>query len=97
MYTTFNLRRMSVAEAQLQKFQLIEWLVQLEDEAIIERLKQVKEESEKTSSIIGYRAVTGEPVYAEEAEQEFEQILEEVKQGDYITIEDLIKEKSSEW
>ncbi|MEN0003402.1 MAG: hypothetical protein AAF798_04640 [Bacteroidota bacterium] len=88
---------MSVVEAQARKLQLIEWLAQLEDIAVIEKLQQVKEENENQSSIIGYRVVTGEPVYAHEAEQEFKQILDEVKQGDYITIDELIKERSAEW
>ena len=47
--------------------------------------------------ILGYRVDTGEPIHANQAEKEFEQILDEVKQGDYITIEDLIKKKSASW
>lgn len=47
--------------------------------------------------ILGYRVDTGEPVHAGQAEEEFDQILKEVEKGDYITIEDLIKEKSASW
>ena len=44
-----------------------------------------------------YRVDTGEPVHTSQPEEEFDQIVQEVKRGDYITIEDLIKQKSSKW
>ncbi len=52
---------------------------------------------QKEDPILGYRVDTGQAVHASQAEDEFENILEEVRQGDYMTIEDLIKDKSASW
>ncbi len=40
---------------------------------------------EQQGEVVGYRIETGEPVYADELDT----ILEEVEQGDFITLEDL--------
>ena len=53
--------------------------------------------NEERDPILGYRAAGGEPVHASQVEEEFEQIVRDVKQGNYITIEELIKQKSSSW
>jgi len=44
---------------------------------------------EQQDKVVGYRIATGEPVYASEAADELDAILEEVEQGDYITLEAL--------
>ena len=44
---------------------------------------------EEQDKIVGYRIETGEPVYANALGDEFDSILDEVEQGDFITLETL--------
>jgi hypothetical protein len=47
--------------------------------------------------VIGYRVSSGEPILAEEADDEFEAIVTSVKKGNYTSVDDLIAQKSERW
>lgn len=93
MYAT-NAEIMSTIEMREELHRLVDQV----DETFLKALHALLAAyAEEHDPILGYRVDTGEPVRASQAEEEFEQIVQEVKQGDYITIEDLIKQKSSKW
>jgi hypothetical protein len=47
--------------------------------------------------VIGYSVVTNEPILASEADDTFEAIVDDVKKGNYIDVDDLIAERSAQW
>lgn len=66
--------------------------------AVSEALEEAKPESEiGTEEVIGYRIGTNEPILADEANDIFEAIVEDVKSGNYVEIDELIKKKSARW
>lgn len=88
----------------VMKEQLIE-RIQQGDEQLIRVLFAVSEALEKEESqadmaddeIIGYRVDTGQALRAEEADEAFEAIVEDVKKGQGTEIDDLIKKRSARW
>ncbi len=55
------------------------------------------QEEALADEVIGYSVVTNEPILASEADDTFEAIVEDVKQGNYVDVDDLIAEKSAQW
>ncbi len=47
--------------------------------------------------IIGYQVGSNKPILAGEADNIFEAIVDDVKQGNFIEIDDLIAKKSAKW
>lgn len=50
-----------------------------------------------TEEVIGYNIKTNEPILASEADDAFEAIVEDVKKGNYVDVDDLIAEKFAKW
>lgn len=59
--------------------------------------KQRAAEAESGDEIIGYKVGTNEPVLASEADHVFEEIVADVKQGNYVDVDDLIAQRSARW
>jgi hypothetical protein len=49
------------------------------------------------NEVIGYSVTTNEPILASEADDTFEGIVDDVKGGNYVDVDDLIAEKSAQW
>ena len=47
--------------------------------------------------VIGYRVDSGEPLLASDADDVFEAIVEDVKNGNYTEVDDLIAQRSARW
>ena len=47
--------------------------------------------------VIGYSITTNEPILASEADDTFEAIIDDVKKGNYVDVDDLIAERSKQW
>jgi len=61
-------------------------------------LKTLDQENQNTEDeVIGHSVVTNEPILASEADETFEAIVEDVKQGNYVDIDDLVAERSKQW
>ena len=59
--------------------------------------KQRGAQAENGDGIIGYQVGTNEPILASEADEVFEGIVEDVKQGNYVEVDDLIAQRSTRW
>lgn len=59
---------------------------------VAKRKAQVEAAEEE---IIGYRVGTNEPLLASEADDVFEAIVRDVKQGNYVEVDDLIAQRSA--
>lgn len=57
---------------------------------------EVQEEA-VNEEVIGYNVVTKEPILASEADDAFEAIVEEVKAGNFVDVEELIADRSKQW
>jgi len=57
----------------------------------------VQEEMAAGDEVIGYSVVTNEPILASEADNTFEAIVDDVKKGNYVDIDDLVAERSKQW
>ena len=57
--------------------------------------KQRDAETEERDEIIGYQVGTNEPVLASEADEVFEGIVEDVKRGNYVEVDDLIAQRAT--
>jgi hypothetical protein len=78
---------MSLAEAQLQKFELIEWLVQLEDEETLKDFVALKRKADAAA----YEASL-KPMTVEELVARAEESNRAIEAGEVIDIEDILKE-----
>ena len=56
-----------------------------------------QEDQAAADEIIGYSVTTNEPILASEADDTFEAIVEDVKQGNFVDIDDLVAERSKQW
>jgi hypothetical protein len=65
--------------------------------ALLRAYDQHADDKAGDDEIVGYRIGTGEPLLAREADEVFEAIVKDVKQGNYTEIDDLIAEKSKRW
>lgn len=54
-------------------------------------------EEDASDEIIGYSIGGNKPILASEADDAFEAIVEDVKQDNYVEIDDLIAQRSSRW
>jgi hypothetical protein len=61
------------------------------------RAKQEPKTEPVEDEVIGYRIGTNEPLMASEADDVFEAIVDDVKQGNYVEVEDLIAQRSARW
>jgi hypothetical protein len=61
------------------------------------RAKQEAKVEEVEDEVIGYRVGTNEPLLASEADDVFEAIVDDVKQGNYVEVDDLIAQRSAQW
>ena len=59
--------------------------------------KQEAQAETTEDEIIGYRVGTNKPLLASEADDVFEAIVEDVKQGNYVEVDDLIAQRSTRW
>lgn len=89
MNAQFKSMLMSTAEMRtgLEKFQLIEWLVKLEDVATLERIKQLKQESE----IAAYEASL-KPMTVEELIARAEASNRDIEAGNVYDLDEVMKE-----
>jgi|GEM_PF-1059500 len=94
-----------MTNVQTQKFQLIEWLIQLQDTAVLEQVKALKDENEQfaplTSDELHERALASERDIAEGnvtplremTRQDLKEGIaiseQQVKEGKYSTVEEL--------
>jgi hypothetical protein len=84
---------MSAAEIRAELHQLIDQL----DERFLKAVhSMVSTYQSEEDEIVGYRIDSGEPIYESKLGEELDAIVEEVENGDYITLEDL-KRESEEW
>ena len=65
--------------------------------AAVHALLKTYEHQEKTleDEVIGYSVTTNKPILASEADDTFEAIVDDVKKGNYVDVDDLIAEKSA--
>ncbi|MEL7119826.1 MAG: hypothetical protein AAFO07_10305 [Bacteroidota bacterium] len=56
-----------------------------------------KQAEKADDEIIGYQLGTDKPIMASEADDTFEAIIEDVKRGNFVEIDDLIEQKSTEF
>ncbi|MEN0002910.1 MAG: hypothetical protein AAF798_02155 [Bacteroidota bacterium] len=84
-------KNMSLAEAQQQKFQLIEWLVQLEDEEALKDFIALKQRKEAAA----YEA-TLKPMTVEELISRAEASNRDIEAGRVYDINDVIREELGE-
>jgi hypothetical protein len=54
-------------------------------------------DQQDSDDVVGYRIGTDEPLLASEADDIFESIVEDVKKGNYIEVDDLIAQKAARW
>jgi ClpP class serine protease len=81
------------------------WLNELDDNFLAAvhamvgtyRAKQEAKVEEVEDEVIGYRVGTNEPLLASEADDVFEAIVDDVKQGNYVEVDDLIAQRSAQW
>ena len=59
--------------------------------------KQEAQAETSEDEIIGFRVGTNEPLLASEADDVFEAIVEDVKKGNYVEVDDLIAQRSARW
>lgn len=59
--------------------------------------KQEAQTETADDEVIGYRVGTNEPLLASEADDVFEAIVDDVKQGNYVEVDDLIAQRSARW
>ncbi|MEM6395695.1 MAG: hypothetical protein AAF741_05055 [Bacteroidota bacterium] len=55
------------------------------------------EKQEQEDQIVGYRISSGEALSVNEADEEFEAIVDEVRRGEYLTVEEMIEQRSQRW
>ncbi|PTM09125.1 MAG: hypothetical protein DA408_19090 [Bacteroidetes bacterium] len=65
--------------------------------AAVHALLQTYDQQNDSDEVIGYSVGTNEPLLASEADDVFEAIVEDVKKGNYIEVDDLIAQKSARW
>jgi len=81
------------------------WLNELDDNFLAAvhamvgtyRAKQETEVEAVEDEVIGYRVGTNEPLMASEADDVFEAIVDDVKKGNYVEVDDLIAQRSARW
>jgi hypothetical protein len=52
---------------------------------------------EINDDIIGYNIATNEPLLASKVDETFEAIVDDVKKGNFIEVDELIAQKSARW
>lgn len=85
---------MSIIDMRTESHQILDRI----DErflAAVHALLQTYDQQSEGDEVIGYRVDTNEPLLASEADDVFEAIVEDVKKGNYIDIDDLIAQKSA--
>ena len=86
---------MSTADIRAESHQLLDRIDERFLVAVHALLSAYEQQAD--DEVIGYRIGTGEPLLASEADDAFEAIVKDVKQGNYTEIDDLIAEKSKRW
>ncbi|OAV43416.1 hypothetical protein [Lewinella sp. 4G2] len=56
-----------------------------------------REEQDVQGEVIGYNIKNNEPILASEADDVFEKIVNDVKRGNYLDVDDIIAKKSAQW
>jgi len=69
-----------MTNVQAQKFQLIEWLIQLQDTAVLEQVKALKDENEFT------------PITSEELHERALASERDIAEGNVIPLREMMKE-----
>lgn len=52
---------------------------------------------EINDDIIGYNIATNEPLLASKVDETFEAIVDDIKKGNFIEVDELIAQKSARW
>lgn len=89
---------MSTIDIRTESQQILERIDERFLAAVYALLKTYEHQEEALEDeIIGYSVVTNEPILASEADDTFEAIVDDVKKGNYVDVDDLIAEKSAQW
>jgi hypothetical protein len=65
--------------------------------AAVHALLQTYDQQDDSEEVIGYNVGTNEPLLASEADDVFKAIVEDVKKGNYMEVDDLIAQKTARW
>lgn len=91
-------RAMSNIDMRAESQEILERIDERFLAAVHALLKTYEHQEETvTNEVIGYSVVTNEPILSNDADDAFEAIVEDVKQGNYVDIDDLIAERSKQW
>lgn len=93
------IKLMFMSAAQM-KDEIVSYLDQIKDENFLKvvhlMLNSYVKVQEPEDEIVGYRIGSNEPVYKSKLGQELDAIVQEVNEGNYITLEEL-KAESETW
>lgn len=102
MEVQFYSLKPNIMGVDLMREQLMERIAQ-GDEQYVRILFAVSNALDNTTEqatadeVIGYDIKTNKPLLASEADDVFEAIVDDVKKGNYIEIDELIVQKSARW
>lgn len=78
---------------EAEKLRLIEWLIQLQDEEVLNRIREIKKESDNIT--LGYD-LSGNARSVEETKSIYKMRVERVENGEGIDLEQL-KQEAKSW